>query len=252
MAPGFDQIVSGLLGAAFGVRALDSKRALWARVAYGAVGFDMLRAAFSASPQPLLGKFVRGQSIRNAVGEPTVPLKFKEVRVNGINERVARIWQQLQTGPRDPKVYSLARSVLSRKCGGEWCVPERDALGEVKALFHEVRSRVRYTYDPLWYDAFQTPGKTLELRTADCDDSVSLLGAMLNTIGYRTRMRVVHTKGFSTWNHIYLMCQLPKGEWMALDTTVDKPPGWQVPEESMVAPPRDFEVTEKGAAPKVG
>lgn len=257
MATGIDQLIAGLLGVAFGARAFDSRRPLWSRAAYGAVGVDMLRSAFGPEPEPLLGRSELGKARQSvsfataSTGASTVPLKFEETRVKNIGERVARIHEQMVTGTRDPRVYSLARSVLNRKCGGEWCVPERDAKGEVAALFQEVRSRVRYTWDPVDYDAFATPRKTLELGTGDCDDSWALLGSMLRTIGYHVRSRVVHTKGFSTWNHIYGLVKMPNGEWMALDPTVNKPPGWQVPEESMLRPPKDFDVAEKGEPPRI-
>jgi len=66
----------------------------------------------------------------------------------------------------------------------------------------------------------------------NCDDSVILLGAALLSVGHSVRVRVVQTEGNKSWNHVYLMArsdhQNPDA-WMALDTTVPRPPGWQVP-----------------------
>lgn len=237
------RIISGLLGAAFGVQALDEEKAWWARLAYAGVAFDLLRRAW-AEPQARLAGGVADASRPLTSNKPLTPLNFQRDTVDSLDERVARIHDQMIAGTADPKVYALARAVLSRKCGDTWCVPEKDSLAEIRAVFAEVRSRVRYTWDPVDYDAFQTPGKTLELGTGDCDDEVALLGAMLRSIGYKVRSRVVWTKGFATWNHIYLLVQLPTGEWMALDATVNKPAGWEVPKSLWLHEPRDFDVKE--------
>ena len=152
--------------------------------------------------------------------------------------------QQMIAGTKDPKVYSLAREVLSRKSGDSWSVAEKDHKGEVTALFNEVRKRVRYTWDPTDYDAFQTPARTLEMGTADCDDGTSLLGALCRSVGHQVRSRIVQTKGAPTWNHIYLIAKVGS-TWMPLDPSVDKPAGWEVPRE-MVLKMKDFDVVEGG------
>lgn len=249
MTSGLKKAVSTLLGLAFGAQALDGENVWWARIAYAGVALDILRRGWAdelaemTSGRPALSD--AGPMAKSVVsGKGAVPLQFDAQRVGTLEERVARIHAQMLKGTADPKVYALARAVLNRKCGGSWCVPEKDSVAEVRAIYGEVRSRVRYTWDPTDYDAFQTPGKTLELATGDCDDMVSLLGAMLRSVGYKVRSRVVWTKGFSTWNHIYLLVQLPTTEWMALDATVDKPAGWEVPREIMLHEPRDFDVKE--------
>ncbi len=246
-----DQVINGLVGVAFGLRAFDSRRELWARAAYGAVGVDLLRAAYKGEPvlQPAaIGQTVEGKVIRTSDGRSTTPLKFEEVKLksNNIGERVAYVHKQAVQGTRDPQIYALARAVLSRKCGDGWCVPERDHKGEATALFNEVRSRVRYTLDPVDFDAFSTPSKTLSMHAGDCDDQVSLLSAMLRSVGYQVRSCVVQTTGYDTFNHIYCAVQLPGSkEWMALDPTVDRAAGWEVPDASVIQK-KYFHISEKG------
>lgn len=249
--PVIDQLINGLVGAAFGLRAFDDRRPIWARAAYAAVGVDLLRAAYKGEPILTPGSVgdARGRALRTATGDAAPALKFEEVklRTNDVAERVKYIHKQTVAGTRDPQIYALARAVLSRKCGSEWCVKERDHRGEATALFNEVRSRVRYTLDPTDFDAFASPSKTLALRAGDCDDQVILLAAMLRSVGKHVWSRVYHTKGWPTWNHIALVTQLPDTkEWMPLDPTVDQPAGWEVSRDVMVEPPRDFLVTEKG------
>lgn len=245
------QIGAGLIGAAFGIKVFDARKAWWARVAYGLVGFDLIKTAlqpeghlFGQKPgQPKLGE------AKEPVSPSRVPLKFDERKVRTIQERVAHVHQQMIQGTRDPKIYALAREVMTRKCGDDWCIPEKDHRAEVTALFDEVRKRVRYTWDPTDYDAFQTPAKTLALHAGDCDDYVSLLGALCRSIGHKVRSRVVQTKGSDTWNHIYLAV-LVDGQWMPCDPSVKQPAGWEVP-ASLVIKKQDYDVVEKGAGPQL-
>jgi hypothetical protein len=170
--PLIDQLINGLVGAAFGLRAFDDRRPIWARAAYAAVGFDLVRAAYKGDPILTPGSVgdVQGRALRTATGDAAPALKFEEVklRTNDVAERVKYIHKQMVAGTRDPQVYALARAVLSRKCGSEWCVKERDHRGEATALFNEVRSRVRYTLDPTDFDAFSSPSKTLAMHAGDC------------------------------------------------------------------------------------
>lgn len=240
---GIERVGAALIGVAFGTKVFDTRKPLWARIAYGAVAFDMVSMAFASEKPALLGDSEEPREGRK------VPLNFKEVRVRSIQERVALVHQQLLHGTRDPKVYGLAREILTRKCGDDWCVPEKAHRKEAEALFAEVRKRVRYTWDPTDYDAFQTPAKTLALRAGDCDDAVSLLGAMLRSVGHKVRTRIVQTKGSDTWNHIYLLTHVD-GQWMPLDPTVKNPPGWEVP-AGYVIRKQDFDVVEKGGGPQL-
>lgn len=238
-----EKLGAALLGAAFGTKVLDGSKPLWVRAAYGVVAYDIMSIAFRPQAR-LFGAEAKEASGQRSPVRARVPLKFEERRVKTIQERVALVHQQMLHGTRDPKIYALAREVLTRRCGDDWCVPEKDHKKEAEALFHEVRKRVRYTWDPTDYDAFQTPAKTLELRAGDCDDAVSLLGALLRSVGHKVRTRVVQTKGSTDWNHIYLLVKIGE-QWMPLDVTVKQPPGWEVPEQYVVRK-QDFDVVEPG------
>lgn len=240
------KIGAALIGAAFATKVFDGSKSLAARIAYGVVAYDMVTTAFAS--KPFFGTEKLGYAKTTGSGG-RVPLNFQEKRVRSIQERVALVHQQMLQGTRDPKVYSLAREILTRQCGDDWCVPEKDHKKEAEAIFYEVRKRVRYTWDPTDYDAFQTPAKTLALRAGDCDDAVSLMGAMLRSVGHKVRTRIVQTKGSDTWNHIYLLANVG-GQWMPLDATVKQPPGWEVP-ASHVIRKQDFDVVENGGGPQL-
>lgn len=270
-----ERVIGGLVGGAFALRAFDERKAWWARIAYGAVGADLLISAYNGTPflgvsaateavegQDAIagtgtsarakltkigksaGKFAKSKPADTAFQLKTKLPKFEERRVKTIEERVAYVHEQAVKGTRDPKIYTLAREVLSRKHKGEWLVDEKDYRGEATALFNEIKKRVRYTWDPLDYDAFQTPAKTLELQTGDCDDYTSLLAACLRTVGIEVRTRIVETTGAGTWSHIYLMAKVQDG-WMSLDLSVKEPAGWEVP-DAMVVRKKDFMIVEEG------
>lgn len=171
------------------------------------------------------------------------PEKMRTVRVRTIEDRIKLIKNLIRTGGLDPQVRSLSHSVLNRKCGGTWCIPEKDQKGEVAAIFQAVRERVRYVSDPLRRDTYVTPARTLFSQMGgDCDDSAAALGAMLESVGYTVRLRVVQTQGYDSWNHIYNVVQIPAtGEWIVLDASQNKPAGWEVP-ANMIIHKRDFEV----------
>lgn len=239
-----EAVAQTLLGAVMGVRVFDDKKPWWARTAYGVVAFELLKEGLGSigrdmnPPEgPALGD--SAASVINA----RKPLTFAHGRVRTIQDRVAMVHKQMVASTKDPKVYALAREVLTRGGNdGEWPVAEKDHKGEVTALFNEVRKRVRYTWDPTDYDAFQTAVRTLELHAGDCDDMTILLGALCRSIGHQVRSRVVQTKDASSWNHIYLVVKVGNG-WMPLDASVNKPAGWEVPRE-MVLKMKDFEVVE--------
>ncbi len=76
--------------------------------------------------------------------------------------------------------------------------------------------------------------------TSQCDDGVVLLGAMLRSVGYPVKLRVVQDKGSSTWSHIYLLIGIPPtgpSKWVPLDWSVVpfKPAGWEAPGAAQTA-----------------
>jgi hypothetical protein len=163
----------------------------------------------------------------------------KTVVVRSIDERVAYIQEKASKGSLHPAIKELTAKVLSQKCGDKWCLREKDYIGEIKALFwalKDVRSphAMRYQRDHAYVDQFVAADKLLKLQSGDCDDDAILLGAMLLSAGYPTKMRIVAANGKDddAWSHIYLRAGIPPGNptrWVPLDLTVNKGPDWEVP-----------------------
>jgi len=77
-----------------------------------------------------------------------------------------------------------------------------------------------------------------------CDDYTITMGALLQSIGYPIKLRVIQTTDADDWNHIYLAVGIPPGHpqaWMPLDASVDRPAGWEPP-RSMIKRLKDYEV----------
>ena len=87
---------------------------------------------------------------------------------------------------------------------------------------------MRYVRDIRDVETVQIPIKTLEYRAGDCDDMVTLLAALLESIGYETRFVAMGTRP-GHFQHVFLEAQLPSGEWMALDPTEPVRAGWRPP-----------------------
>lgn len=104
-------------------------------------------------------------------------------------------------------------------------VPPKDYAGEVRAIFEWVRDHVRYTRDVRDVETVQTPQATLELEQGDCDDKTTLLAALLESVGVRTRLVAVGMVRPGSYSHVYAEAFV-RGAWVALDATMPHAVGW--------------------------
>ena len=159
-------------------------------------------------------------------------------RVKSLDERVKHIRQRARRDSLHPDVIVWTRRALSQKCGPNWCVPEKDTLAEVRALYDAIRANVRYTSDVRGVDTYMRPRHTLAARAGDCDDYSSLACAALLSVGIPCKLKVIRTRGNSTWNHIYALAGVPKHaptRWIPFDASVPKQAGWEAPKQMIVA-----------------
>lgn len=120
-----------------------------------------------------------------------------------------------------PTIYGLSRSLIQK-------VPQKSWRGEVDALFYFVRDGIRYVKDPVGAEAVQLPTITLEIKSGDCDDKVTLLSSLLEAIGHPTRFCAVKVDGGSRYSHVFLQTKVGK-RWVSLETTEPWPSGQQSP-----------------------
>lgn len=167
--------------------------------------------------------------------------------VRNIDQRVHYVKQQIIKGRRDPRIRELAVRLVSKKCGGSWCIPERDYQGELRAIFNYTRQNVRYVRDPVDRDTFQHPRRTLEWGGEDCDGATIVVGSLVQAIGYPYKCRVIQTVYGNDYDHIYGMAGVPPTSpnpkiWLPMDASVDKPAFWEAPRH-LVKRVKDFTVT---------
>lgn len=191
-----------------------------------------------------------GQLLHQGTHERTLagPIRTTRRAVGSLDDRLAEISRLAHEGKFDPHVIAWTRKQLTRKCrpgnnGEQWCVPEKNTLAEIRAIFEGLRREVRYTSDIAGADTYQHPRVTLKLGTADCDDFSSLACASLMAIGIPCRFKVIRTRDSKTWNHIYVQADADRirgGKWVSLDASVPNKFGWEAP-SSMVAASRVYD-----------
>jgi len=128
----------------------------------------------------------------------------------------------IKTGRVDPLIRDTAWRVIRG-------LAERDELSEAKSLFSYVRDKIRYVRDPYGEDVFEDAKFTLGRRSGDCDATCVLLGAMLQSVGFPYRIKVVSRDG-RRWTHVFGVCGIPKSKpakWVAVDASAPRPMGWE-------------------------
>lgn len=226
------QIILGLAGIAMGLRNISSglKKLNSAKIPQQRVP---MRSTHKAQKRPL-GDFF--------VNTPSGPIRVRTYNIHNLEERISHLRALAQAGKKDPLVYEFARRAVNGKCGGSWCVPEKDNLAEARALFNAVRKNVRYTSDIAGVDSYQKPAHTLTLRTGDCDDYSTLACALAGSLGMPCRFKVIRTPDAPMWNHIYAQIGFPRRmprKWISFDASVPMPFGWEPPAR-MIADARTF------------
>lgn len=108
-------------------------------------------------------------------------------------------------------------------------LPPKAYIREIEAIWRFVRDDIRYVRDVHGVETIQTPERTLQLAQADCDDKVTLICALLESIGHPCRMVAM---AFSPANYSHVIAETKVGRgyrahWIPLETTEpNKPFGW--------------------------
>lgn len=101
---------------------------------------------------------------------------------------------------------------------------------QIRRLQRFVRDKILYVKDP--HDGpemVQTPKRTLQISTGDCDDKATLLASLLASIGVATRFKAV---GFKDGPYTHVLVQARVGRnWIDLETILDGvEAGWGPPD----------------------
>lgn len=143
--------------------------------------------------------------------------------VDGIRQTLKYMVKFARTYSHDLDVVTQARNILAAAR-----VPEKDFSGEITALQNWVRDRIRYVRDPITAEMVQTPKRTLQVVTGDCDDKATLLAALLGSIGFATRFLAIGIDG-GPYSHVLVEVRLGT-RWIPLETILANAyPGWLPP-----------------------
>jgi transglutaminase-like putative cysteine protease len=120
-----------------------------------------------------------------------------------------------------PTIRAAALSILAN-------VPARDAGREIQTIFFFVRDRVKFRGDVRGVETLQTPEITLKYLAGDCDDKVTLLNSLLETVGYKTRLVTITQVVGGPQSHVYSEVYAG-GRWIPLETVREVAPGFAPP-----------------------
>jgi len=128
-----------------------------------------------------------------------------------------RIMRQLvKRGKRDARIRAQALTLVND-------LPPKSYGREATRLFDFVRDQIRYTRDVRGIDTLQEPWVTLADRVGDCDDKVTLLASLLESVGHPTRAVAVGFSG-APLSHVFLQTRLGN-DWISMDPTESWPVG---------------------------
>lgn len=150
--------------------------------------------------------------------------------VRGVRQTLGAMRQMVERFKASAAIRQCATSIV-------FLAPEKNERAEIEALFHFVRDSIRYTRDIHDVETLSTPDKTLAGRFGDCDDQVTLLCTLLESVGYPTRFVIAGYQGNGDYSHVYCQC-FDGADWIDLDPTEMQPMGWAAPNPS----PLSFEV----------
>lgn len=109
-----------------------------------------------------------------------------------------------------PKIRELALKVIKREAA------PRDKKQQALAIGQWVQDNIYYVHE--MPERFQTPIETLRLAAGDCDDSVQLVGSMLESVGIPSQLVCMRING--VWKHIFCCAIMQSGALLPLDTTL--------------------------------
>lgn len=153
-------------------------------------------------------------------------------------QTVAVMVEHIKQAARDPIV---TLSVLDAIGNPDVASDSRRAVG---AWWHWIKRRVQFEPDETLIERYLQESDQLELLISpsvllrmarpagDCDDFTMLAGAGLVAMGLPFQIMTVAADGSepSRWSHVYGRVEVAPGEWMAIDVSHGKEPGWEVPE----------------------
>ena len=128
----------------------------------------------------------------------------------GIRATLRKMRRLIKKYKTAPAIRAISQKIVQS-------VPEKNYSAEAKAIFKFVQSKVRYTRDIHGVETLQTPIQTLKMMSGDCDDQVTLCGAMLQSVGHPVRL-IACGHFPKRFTHVFLETRIGN-KWYALECT---------------------------------
>lgn len=132
---------------------------------------------------------------------------------------VGQMRKLIVQGSKTPDVREMAANLA---------MPHDTDQGKIGAIFDFVKTKMKYVRDPLHQEmvggtAYHMGSlSSLGYMRGDCDDHTVLLGAMLESVGYPTRITTARMRpGAGTDDHVYLEVN-DRRSWIPLDASAKK------------------------------
>lgn len=123
---------------------------------------------------------------------------------------------------------SISPSVRSLAIEATRACPPRDGRCEARAIESWLRSRVKFTRDPIDTEYVQDLGALLRSGGGDCDDFTGAALSLGGALGMPGRAVLVTRPGESRPGHVYAeLLDRKSGRWVSVDPTL--PPGVRLP-----------------------
>lgn len=136
--------------------------------------------------------------------------------VAGVRATLAHMVRFARQYKKDVGVGTLARQLVERVPGS---ANAKNYAEFIRELHRFVRDQIRYVPDIRGVETLQTPVRTLQIRTGDCDDKATLLAALLASIGFATRF-VALAYNDGPYSHVLTEVKLAN-RWIPLETIID-------------------------------
>lgn len=132
----------------------------------------------------------------------------------------------VKAGKKNPAIRSKAVNLVQN-------VPQKDRMGEIRAIFDFVQNEIRYVRDIHNVETLHYAEQVMAQASGDCDDKGILLASLLESIGHPTRFMAVGFKP-GEFSHVFVETQIysPRNGkiiWFPLDPTEPYPMGWRPP-----------------------
>jgi transglutaminase-like putative cysteine protease len=144
----------------------------------------------------------------------------------GTAKTVGWMRRLIHQGSKNPEIRETAANLAMRHPTDQ---------GKIGSIFEFVRAKMKYVRDPLHQEL--VAGTEYHMGTmgvegyarGDCDDHTVMLGAMLESIGYPTRIATARMRpGQGSFDHVYLEVNDRTG-WIPLDASNKKREAGEAP-----------------------